>query len=187
VRSAIASWIDADNGVPYRTESDSFGIGNTLAVHAARRLDDGDEPVADFKILRGRDKEGGEARERTQRLPVFETHDPLSAMLALRAWVAPVGTRALLYSLGGVRMWKTTLTFEGFEEMQTDVGKRRAARIAGTSIRLSRSFEEDRSKPPRTFKVWVSDDDQRIPLKITAHTELGDVTARVTSYESPDS
>lgn len=182
VRSSMASWIDADSGVPSRSESDSFGIGDTLLVHADRVREADGEPAADFKISR-KSKEG--IQEKHQRLPVFETHDPLSATLVLRAWNAPKGTRALLYSLGGVRLWKTVLTIEGHEEMRTAVGKRRTVRIAGVSTRLKPSFEEDKSKPPRTFTIWVSDDDQRIPVKIAAKTEMGDIVAAATSYESP--
>jgi hypothetical protein len=186
-RSAYVSWIDADTGVPRRTESDSAGLTKTLTVHASRRLDDDGAPLADFRVLRGKHgEEPNEVRARTRRLPVFETHDPLSATLALRAWKAPAGTRALLYSLGGVRMWKTTLTHEGSEELKTEIGRRRAVRIAGVSVSLTPSFDEDRAKPPRTFTIWVSDDDQRVPLRITARTELGDVTAKVTSYQAPE-
>jgi hypothetical protein len=185
-RSSVASWIDAETGVPFRTESDSFGIGSTLTVHAARHPDEAGEPVADFRIIKTKGGEAGDTRERTQRLPVSETHDPLSATLALRAWSAPVGTRAVFYSLGGVRIWKTTVTFEGTEELSTALGRRRAVRLSGVSIRLHRSFEEDHSKPERHFSIWVSDDDQRVPLKITARTELGDVTAKVTSYQVPE-
>lgn len=185
VRSSIASWIDADNGVPVRTDSDSFGLGNSLNVNAARRLDDNGEPVADFTILHT--KEGEAPTSRTQRLPVVEVHDPLSATLALRAWKPATGTRATMYSLGGTRLWRNVLTFEATEELKTEIGKRRAMRISAVSIRLTRTFEEDNSKPPRTWTLWISDDDQRIPLKITAHTELGDVTAKVTSYQAPES
>jgi hypothetical protein len=182
VRSSMASWIDADNGVPSRSESDSFGIGDTLLVHADRVREESGEPAADFKIAR-KSREG--VQEKHQRLPVFETHDPLSATLVLRAWNAPKGTRALLYSLGGVRLWKTVLTIEGHEEMRTAVGKRKTVRIAGVSTRLKPSFEEDKSKPPRTFTLWVTDEDQRIPVKIAARTEMGDIVASATSYESP--
>jgi hypothetical protein len=183
VRSSMASWIDADSGVPARSQSDSFGIGNTLVVHAERTRDEGGDPMAEFRIAR---RAGADVQEKRQRLPVFETHDPLSATLVLRAWNAPKGTRALLYSLGGVRMWKTVLTVEGHEELKTALGKRKTVRIGGVSTRLRPSFEEDTRKPPRTFTLWVTDDDQRIPVKIAARTELGEVVANATSYEAPE-
>ena len=182
VRSSMASWIDAESGVPSRSESDSFGLGNTRVVHADRATDEGGVPLAQFKISR---RAGAEIQEKRQRLPVVETHDPLSATLVLRAWTAPKGTRALLYSLGGVRLWKTVLTIEGFEELKTAVGKRRTVRIGGVSTRLRAGFDEDKSKPQRTFTLWVTDDDQRIPVKVTARTEMGDVVASATSYEAP--
>jgi hypothetical protein len=180
MRSSISSWVDAESGVPTRTESDSFGINNTFVVHAERRAGEGGDPFADMRIS----KKSGEIQEKVQRLPVVQTHDPLSAALVLRAWTPPKGTRAVLYSLGGSRLWKTVLTVEGIEEMKTAIGKRKVLRISGVSIRMKPSLDEDKSKPPRSFTVWVTDDDQRVPVKLTATTELGDLVVKATSYEA---
>jgi hypothetical protein len=41
------------------------------------------------------------------------------------------------------------------------------------------------NKPTRTFSVWLSDDADRVPLKMVGHTELGDVTMDLTEYNRP--
>jgi uncharacterized protein DUF3108 len=176
---AVSSWIDVETGIPTRTESES-GPDKPLIVHAARR--DG-EPVADFRVWRAQSAGPGEGEPRTQRLPILGTHDPLSAVMALRAWRAPRGGRAVIYSLGGVRLWRTVFTVEARETKKGPLGKRAALRIAGVSTRLKASLEDDASKPPRRFTVWLTDDDQRIPLEIRASTEYGDVVAKATSYD----
>jgi hypothetical protein len=185
VRSKMSSWIDTDSGVPSRSESDSSGLTSTLLVEAERHPDGDGQPSVALTIHRKK-RSGDETQSKTQRLPVIETHDPLSATLALRAWNAKRGSRALLYSLGGARLWRTELTFEGNEKLKTALGHRNTVRITGVSTRLRPTFDVDAKYKPRTFTIWVTDDDQRIPVQIRARTEMGDMIARVTSYESPD-
>jgi hypothetical protein len=38
-------------------------------------------------------------------------------------------------------------------------------------------------KPARTFTVWLSDDADRVPLKVSAKTELGDIVMVLTDYQ----
>ena len=37
-------------------------------------------------------------------------------------------------------------------------------------------------KATRTFSVWLSDDADRVPLRVVGHTELGDVTMELVEY-----
>lgn len=185
-KSSMASWVDVDSGVPSRSESDSSGLTSGLFVESDRVNDGHGGPTAALTIHR-RKRGAEESRSRVQRLPVAATHDPLSATLALRAWTARPGSRALLYALGGARLWRTELTMEGSELLRTAVGKRRTIRISGVSTRLRPTFEVDGKHAPRTFTLWVTDDDQRIPVQIRARTEMGDMVAKLTSYEAPES
>ena len=62
-----------------------------------------------------------------------------------------------------------------------------AARFTSTARRIARgaNFGVESEKPARTFSVWLSDDADRVPLKMVAHTELGDVTMDLTEYNRP--
>jgi hypothetical protein len=174
-RDTIDSWIDVDSGLPARTESTSA----STVIHAERVPG---EPVARLDIYAP--KYGADGLHKAQRLPAVETYDPLSAVLALRAWDAPPGSRVLVYSLGGARLWKNVFTIGGRDELDGPLGHRRTIRILGVSTRIApTTLEDDRKAPPRTYTVWLSDDAQRIPIQIVAHTELGDITARATSYQ----
>lgn len=179
---SVQSWIDVDSGIPTRTESTTTGSGKPFVVHSERVAG---EPVADVQIWSG--KSGDTGVHKKTRLPTVHTHDPLSALLALRGWEAPRGGRVTVYSLGGVRVWRSVFTVEGREDLDGPLGRRAAIRIRGVSTRISPvTLVDDTSKPARTFTVWLSDDRQRIPIRLTAHTELGDVVANATSYVPPD-
>jgi hypothetical protein len=127
----------------------------------------------------------GKQRKLKRKLPETGVYDPLGVLLVMRAWRAPVGTRTEFYTLGGQRLWRTELTALGAEELRTPLGKTMATKLSGVSTRLHASGQVDASKPPRRFTVWVSDDERRIPVKIRAHTELGDLDVTATSYDAP--
>jgi hypothetical protein len=173
----ISSWVDVASGLPTRTESSSTGFGKPLMVHAERVSG---APVAEVDVWSSRAGDGGTHKQ--ARLPNLQTHDPLSILLALRAWVAPRGGHATVYSLGGMRVWKNEFTVEGREDLDGPLGRRAAVRIAGKSTRISAQLTDDLSRPPRTWQIWLSDDAQRLPLRFAAHTEYGDVIASLTSY-----
>ena len=33
--------------------------------------------------------------------------------------------------------------------------------------------------------LWLSDDDDRVPLRVVAHTEIADATVELTEYQRP--
>jgi hypothetical protein len=176
-RDTIDSWIDVDSGLPARTESTSTSGGPTTVVRADRVAG---AALAHLDVYAPR--YGADGMHRAQRLPNAATHDPLSVMLALRGWDAPAGARVLLYSLGGVRIWKNVFTGRGREQVDGPLGRRAALRIDGVSTRITPTLQED-VQPARVYSIWVTDDAQHIPIRIVAHTELGDITAQATSYQ----
>jgi hypothetical protein len=176
---SIASWIDADTGLPTRTEASSSGAGRPVVVHTERVRG---APMASLRIWSSSSKSGEEGARKQQKLPSMDTHDPLSVLLALRSWAAPLGGHTTVYSLGGLRVWKNLFVVEGSEEIEGPLGKRQATKIRGVSTRVTAALTDDTSRPPRTFTVWFSEDAQRIPVRFTAHTEFGDVVAQATSY-----
>ncbi len=181
-RDSMSSWIDADSGLPTRSESISSMSGKPVVVHTERVPG---KLTASLRVWSASSKAGDEGTRKEQKLPTAETHDPLSILLALRAWEAPPGGHVTIYSIGGLRVWKNIFTFEGKEEIDGPLGRRLASKVTGVSTRITSALADDTSKPPRTFTVWFSDDAQRIPVRLSAHTELGDVIAQATSYTPP--
>jgi Protein of unknown function (DUF3108) len=183
VRDDAVSVVNVKTGVPVRTEAEAVWSGKSQRVVSVRVP--GAATVA-MDVTR-HEKDGTEkTSKRTQKLPNAETHDALSAVLVMRAWDAEEGARAVLYSIGGTRMWRTELLVDGFETIDSELGMRRCVRIIGTAFRLGPTLAEDNRRPPRQFTMWRSDDEERIPLRIQADTEFGKVTIDLTSYATPN-
>ncbi|MBP6630141.1 MAG: DUF3108 domain-containing protein [Kofleriaceae bacterium] len=112
-------------------------------------------------------------------------HDSHSAMAALRMWRAPAGTRQTVWVVGGRRLWRSDLTLVGTETLTTRVGNRAAVRLDGVAYRAKPDLSLEPGRKPRTFTVWLSDDADRVPLRVSAGTELGDVVIELTDYQRP--
>ena len=112
-------------------------------------------------------------------------HDAHSAMATMRVWQAPAGAQRTLWVLGGRRIWKVELTMGATEVIGTYGGNQAALRIDGVASRAFANLTVDPARPPRTFSVWMSDDADRVPFRIVAGTELGDVTIDLVDYQRP--
>jgi Protein of unknown function (DUF3108) len=113
-------------------------------------------------------------------------HDTHSAMAQMRGWRATPGATRTVFVVGGRRLWRVDMRFVGAETIGTALGNRRAIHLDGSSYRARANFAIEGGKDPtRTFSVWLSDDADRVPLKMSAHTELGDVTMDLTEYTRP--
>jgi hypothetical protein len=53
------------------------------------------------------------------------------------------------------------------------------------ATRLNGRLSVDRRKEPRSYTLWISDDANRVPLRLTARTEYGNVRAELVDYERP--
>lgn len=112
-------------------------------------------------------------------------HDTHSAMAQVRGWRPTLGTTRSVFVVGGRRLWRVDVKFLGSETIGSAVGNRRAIKFEGASFRARPNFTIETDKPMRTFTVWLSDDADRVPLRVLAKTELGDVTVDLTEYTRP--
>lgn len=121
-------------------------------------------------------------------LPRGETvHDMHSILGALRNWDPVPGATVHVYSISGRRVWRSELRFEASETVRTAMGLRAALRIDGVATRLEhRTLEPDPKKPPRGITLWLSDDARRIPLRVVARTEYGELQAELVDYQRPE-
>ena len=114
-----------------------------------------------------------------------EVYDAHTAMAAMRGWRAQTGTPRTVWVIGGRRLWRIDMTYVGEETIGSALGNRRAIVLEGKGYRARGNMTVDEAKPGRTFRVWLSDDGDRVPLKVTATTELGDVVMDLTEYQRP--
>jgi hypothetical protein len=76
------------------------------------------------------------------------------------------------------------MTYVGNEVIGAGVGNRPAIRLEGQSF-VARGDGTATGKAMRTFTVWLSDDADRVPLRMVGHTEYGDLTLELTEYTRP--
>jgi hypothetical protein len=112
-------------------------------------------------------------------------HDSHSAMAQMRGWKATPGTTRSVYVVGGRRLWRVDVKFVGIETVGSAVGNRRAVHLDGAAFRAKPNLTLESDKASRTFSVWLSDDADRVPLRLLAKTELGDVAMDLTEYTRP--
>lgn len=113
-------------------------------------------------------------------------HDAHTAMAQLRGWKAAPGTKRTVFVVGGRRLWRVDVAYAGEDTIGSEAtGNRRAVMFDGTSYRARRDLSVETKRPARTFRVWLSDDADRVPLRVTAKTELGDVVMSLIDYARP--
>ena len=109
-------------------------------------------------------------------------HDAHSAMAELRGWRADPGSKRSVFVIGGRRLWRIDVELVGPDTVGAATGNRRATRFRGEAYRINRSLTAETAKPSRIFSVWLSDDADRVPLRLTATTEIGDIVMELTEY-----
>lgn len=112
-------------------------------------------------------------------------HDTHTAMAQVRGWRAAPGSTRSVFVIGGRRLWRVDVKLLGSETIGSAVGNRKAIKLEGASFRARANFTVEADRPARTFTVWLSDDADRVPLKVLAHTELGDIIVDLTDYARP--
>ncbi|HEY4240716.1 MAG TPA: DUF3108 domain-containing protein [Kofleriaceae bacterium] len=138
--------------------------------------------VADVTYTRGEDET---LRHQKLDFGKVEVHDAHSAMAQLRGWRARPGAKRSVYLVGGRRLWRVDLTYGGGEAIGTALGNKRVVRYDGAAYRVGAGLQLASNKPSRTFSVWLTDDADRVPVRVTAKTELGEIEMSITEYSRP--
>jgi hypothetical protein len=167
--------IDIETGRPLALQT-HVEQGNRTTDATARFVDN----VAEVTYKRSNDPNPHNYRINFGKETVHDSH---SAMAQVRGWRPAPGTMRQVFVVGGRRLWRVDIKYVGAETIGSeDMGNRRAIRFEGASYRARANFAVENNKPARTFTVWLSDDADRVPLKVVAHTELGDVEVVLTDY-----
>jgi hypothetical protein len=169
--------IDMDSGRPLML--DTLVEQGDRKITASAKFDGN---LADITYARSDEKEPHRMRIDFSKGAPAQVHDAHSAMAQLRGWRAAVGTRRTVFVIGGRRLWRIDVTYAGPDTIGSALGNRRAVRFTGESYRARRDFSPETPRPTRTFTVWLSDDADRVPLRVAATTEIGDVVIELTEY-----
>ncbi len=184
VRDEVSTHVHLDTGLPLRHQAHViFGEKESFI---ATSFAGGANGAFDVEV-RGKNR-AGQAMQRTLRQAMPDDQaafDPHTVVGALRAWEPEDGQHAYFFVLVGRHLWQNTVRLTGREKLRTRMGQFDALRIDGVAQRLTRGLREDRRKPQRTFTVWISADEGRLPLLVLGKTEFGDVKAELVDYRSP--
>jgi hypothetical protein len=127
------------------------------------------------------DNGGVESRRGSDDVPEgAEVHDLQSAMLRLRAWRPRLGETGYLYVVLGRRPWRVEVTSRGPEMVKVAGDARLSYRIDGVATRL---WQPDKASP-KHFSLWLSEERERVPLRMVADASFGEVTMTLTKRQT---
>lgn len=176
VKDEVTSFIDLERWRPIRTTSDV--IFGPKRYHAETAFTDHDATI-EFAPA------GQPPRTLRYAFGDAVVHDAHSAMALVRTWDAEPDARIGLWVIGGRRIWRTEVWLAGSESIGTRLGNQPALRLEGVSVRSRPDLTPEPGRAPRSFTVWLSDDADRVPLRFSARTELGEISIDLVAYEPP--
>jgi Protein of unknown function (DUF3108) len=169
--------IDADSGRPLTLDTIATTGDSTTTAHA-----DFTATSATVKFSKPDEAKPHVFRVNFGGQPAYDAH---AAMAQLRGWRAAPGAKRTIYVVGGKRLWRVDVTFVGIESIGSAMGNRRAVHLDGAAYRVRPNLTLESQTAARTFSVWLTDDADRVPLKLVAKTEMGEVAMDLTEYTKP--
>jgi hypothetical protein len=176
----FTSWVDVTTGRALRFQTDEYASGSKTNIeHAVIDLAGrtGDTISVAFHVNDAAPVV--EPQQVTQ--PIVWDYNAF--LLALRAWEAPAGSKLGFEVFRSRWIWHVDVTIHGKEKLVTELGELPALRIDGTTYKLDRKGARDRGSTERQFTMWISDDDGRVPLEISATTDYGDLRMQIIDYQ----
>jgi len=190
VRDRVMTYIDLEQGRTMQQRAELLFGDKDLLVEQDFVERNGERNVDISMTRRGPGFDGPRARfarlSRRYRLPKGQyAHDAIGVLGALRAWEGTPGTTLYFFAVSGSRMWYIELTCDAQEIIDTVKGAYPTLRFQGHAERLTGRMIVDDKRPARRFTMWISEDANRLPLRIEASTEYGDVTMEMTRFDKP--
>lgn len=179
VDDTFTSWIDIATGRPLRWTSDEYGTKSDDKERTDARFTErsGDHVPMTFHI------NDQPPVPEPQKVALPETWDFNAFLVALRSWEGAPGTAVTVEVLRSRFLWHLEMTIHGKDKLTTALGELPALRFDGKTYKLDRNGVRVADSDERAFSIWISDDDGRVPLKIVARTDYGDMNMIITDYQ----
>jgi hypothetical protein len=175
----FTSWIDITTGRSLRFQADEYGTGTSDIEHAIvdfTKRTPTSVPVT-FHLNDQPEQPEPQALSR-------ETFDLNEFLVALRAWEGTAGTKQPLDIFRSRFLWRAEVTIKGKTKLDTEMGDLPALRFDAHLFKLDKKGGKFPDTDERDFSLWVSDDAGRVPLKIVAKTDYGDVEIKIVDYQA---
>jgi hypothetical protein len=178
IDDTFTSWIDVATGRPLRWSTDEFATKTTdkerTDVDFSKR--DGARLPVTFHL------NDAAPQPEPQRASLPDAWDFNSFLMALRTWDPPTGTVLVAEVMRSRFMWHVEMTMRGTSKLTSTLGTVTARQLDGHTYKLDRNGARAPDSDERNFTIWISDDDGRVPLKVTAKTDYGDIALSISDY-----
>ena len=177
VHDRYTTWLDVGTGRPLQFRAIEAATPDAKAQEQTEASFTGSSyPV---RLVVG----GGAGTEETQ--VVHGTPFDFAAFLFfMRGWEAAEGSELTTDVMRSRFVWRVRSVVAGHGNLKTALGDLPVVRFEGEAVRLLRDGEVDPKSDRRRFTIWISDDADRVPVKLAAHTDYGDVLLEVARYTS---
>ncbi len=180
IDDTFTSWIDVTTGRSVRFAVDEFetnskvNVEHTIADLAGRS---GNQVPITFAL------NDASPQPEPQTVTQADVWDYNAFLIGLRSWEGPTGTSAKLEVLRSRFLWSMAVKIGGKEKLATELGELPALRFDAHTFKLTRTGAKDMTSDERDLSIWVSDDNDRVPLKLVARTDYGDVQMEIVDYQ----
>ncbi len=175
VEDIFTSWISRTDGrsVMFRSSERASKDDHQTEVAETRRA---------AGPLTTRITRGGEEITEAQTILGHGGHDFNSFLIFLRGWDAEPGMHLEADVLRSRYVWRVQMEVIGYENLSTKLGNLPTARYDGEGVRLARDGTIDPTSDRRRFSIWLTDDADRVPVRLIARTDYGDVVMELLAY-----
>ncbi len=179
VEDTFTSWLDAGTTLPVLFRADELASAEDATVERTDAevwgLAEGTFPV---RVTR---PDLGEVVE-TQSISEHPLYDLNGFLMMLRSWEPEPGSSLPADVIRSRWIWRTEVTMVGYTTVTTALGEVGALEFRGASKRVQRNGEIDPKSDTRTYGLWISDDADRVPVLMVAHTDYGDLRMELVQY-----
>lgn len=178
VDDTFTSWIDVATGRPLRWYCDEYATKSTDRERSEAKLAErtGDTLPIEFHL------NDDPPKPEPQKVSLPDTWDYNSFLIALRSWEGTPGSSVSAEVLRSRYLWHVDMKIGAKGQLHTALGDFPSLELHGHAYRLTRDDTKAAGHDERDFTIWISDDSGRVPLKVVAKTDYGDVEMDITDY-----
>ena len=178
VAADFTTWIDVKTGKPllFRA-SESAGADDDAIEKSEAQFADASN--GKFQVVTQNENEAELDEWQTV---VTAPFDLPTFLMALRGITATPGEHLTADVMRSRFMWRTQLTVVGSESVVTELGELPVIRFDGVNRRVRRDGTVDPNSDERHYSIWISDDEDRVPVLVVAKTDYGDIKMEIIDY-----
>ena len=132
-------------------------------------------------VIRTRTEDKGKSETKTRQFNFPHLFDLFSAMLYLRSQPLKDHSVYRIVAYPATNVYLATVTVTGREKISVHAGSYNAIKLDLQLMRIGKHFELEPHRKFRNATIWVSDDSERLLLRIEAQVFVGTVFAELQS------